>query len=55
MPKFAMTTGYSILQEEVQKGINSMKNDKATGSDEISTETLKALDLPQCESNNNAL
>ena len=44
MPKFAMTTGYNILQEEVQKAITSLKNDKATGSDEISTEMLKALD-----------
>jgi len=39
-----MTTGYNILQEEVQKAISSMKNGKATGSDEISTEMLKALD-----------
>ena len=44
MPKFAMTTGYNILQEEVQKAIISLKNGKATGSDEISTEMLKALD-----------
>ena len=44
MPKFAMTTGCNILQEEVQKAINSMKNGKATGSDELSTEVLKALD-----------
>ena len=44
MPKFAMTTGNNILQEEVQKAITSMKNCKATGSDEISTEMLKALD-----------
>ena len=41
---FAMTTGNNILQEEVQKAINSMKNGKAIGSDEISTEMLKALD-----------
>ena len=44
MPNFAMTTGYNILPEEVQKAINSMKNGKATGLDEISTEMLKALD-----------
>ena len=44
MPKLAMKTGYNILQEEVQKAISSMKNGKATGSDEISTEMLKALD-----------
>ena len=44
MPKFAMTTGNNILQEEVQKAITSMKHGKATGSDEISTEMLKALD-----------
>ena len=44
MPNFAMTTGNNILQEEVQKAINSMKNGKETGSDEISTEMLKVLD-----------
>ena len=44
MPRFAMTTGNNILQEGVQKAITSMKNGKATGSDEISTEMLKALD-----------
>ena len=42
MPKSAMRTGYNILQEEVQKAISSMKNGKATGSDEISAEMLKA-------------
>ena len=44
IPKFAMTTGNNILQEEVQKAINSRKNGKATRSDEISTEMLNALD-----------
>ena len=44
IPKFAMTTGYNILQEEVQKAITSLKNGKATGSDDISSEMLKALD-----------
>ena len=39
-----MTTGHNILQEEVQKAISSMENSKTTGSDEISTEMLKALD-----------
>ena len=44
IPRFAMTTGNNILQEEVQKAISSMKKGKATGSGEISTEMLKALD-----------
>ena len=44
IPRFTMTTGNNILQEEVQKAISSMKKGKATGSDEISIEMLKALD-----------
>ena len=44
IPRFTMTTGNNILQEEVQKAISSMRKGKATGSDEISTEMLKALD-----------
>ena len=36
MPRFAMTTGNSILLQEVQQAIISVKNGKATGSDEIS-------------------
>ena len=34
----------SILKEEMEKEIQSMKNGKTTGSDEISTEILRALD-----------
>ena len=44
MPKFAMISGFNILQEEVHKVIPSMNNSKATMLDEISTEMLKALD-----------
>ena len=41
---FEITSGQSILKEEVEKAIQSMKNGKATGSDEMSTEMLRALD-----------
>ena len=44
MPQFEITSGQSILKEEVEKTIQSMKRGKATGSDEISTEMLRALD-----------
>ena len=44
VPQFEIISGQSILKEEVEKAIQSMKNGKATGSDEISTEILRALD-----------
>ena len=44
MPQCAAIRGESILKEEVEKAINSMKNGKAVGPDNISTEALKALD-----------
>ena len=44
MLQFDITSGQSILKEEVEKAIQSMKRGKATGSDEISTEMLRALD-----------
>ena len=44
MPQFEITSGQSILKEEVEKTIQSMKKGKATGSDEISTEMLRVLD-----------
>ena len=44
MPQFEITSGQSILKEEVEKTIQSMKKGKATGSDEISTEMLRTLD-----------
>ena len=44
MPRFKITSGQSILKEEVEKAIQSMKRGKATGSDEISAEMLRALD-----------
>ena len=43
MPQFEITSEQSILKEEVEKAIQSMKRGKATGSDEISTEMLRAL------------
>ena len=44
MPQFENTSGQSILKEEVEKAILSMKRGKVTGSDEISTEMLRVLD-----------
>ena len=44
MPQFEITSGQSILKEEVEKTIQSMKKGKATCLDEISTEMLRALD-----------
>ena len=44
MPQFEITSGQSILKEEVEKAIQSMKRGKATGSVEILTEMLRALD-----------
>ena len=44
MPQFEITSGQSILKEEEEKTIQSMKKRKAIGSDEISTEILRALD-----------
>ena len=43
MPQFEITSGQSNLKE-VEKTVQSMKKGKATGSDEISTEMLRALD-----------
>ena len=43
MPQFEITSGQSILKEEVEKAIQSMKRRKATGQDEISTEMLRTL------------
>ena len=44
MPQFEITSRWSILKEEMEKAIQLMKRGKATGSDEISTEMLRALD-----------
>ena len=44
MPKFEVTSGESIMKEEIQKALKSMKNGKATGPDEIPAEAPKALD-----------
>ena len=44
MPQLQFISGESILKEEAEKVIESQKRGKATGSDEISTELLRALD-----------
>ena len=44
MPKFEVTSGASIMKEEIQKALKSMKDGKATGPDELPAEALKALD-----------
>ena len=44
MPKFAVTSVASIMKEEIQKALKSMKDGKATGTDKSPAETLKALD-----------
>ena len=44
MPKFEVTSGASIMKEDIQKALKSMKDGKATGPDELSAEALKALD-----------
>ena len=44
MPKFEVTCGASIMKEEIQKALKSMKDGQATGPDELPAEALKALD-----------
>ena len=44
MPKFQVTSGESIMKDEIQKAIKSMKDGKAVGADELPAEALKALD-----------
>ena len=43
-PQLDITSGQSILKEEVEKAIQSMNKGKATGPDEISTEMVRTLD-----------
>ena len=40
MPKFEVTSGASIMKEEIQKALKSMKDGKATGTDELPAEAL---------------
>ena len=49
MPKFEVTSGASIMKEEIQNALKSMKDGKATGTDELPAETLKALDEDNIE------
>ena len=44
MPKFEVTSGTSIMKDEIQKALKSMKDGKATGPDESPAEALNALD-----------
>ena len=44
MRKFEVTSGASIMKEELQKALKSMKDGKATGPDELPAEALKPLD-----------
>ena len=37
MPKFEVTSGAIIMTEEIQKALKSMKDGKATGTDELPT------------------
>ena len=49
--KFEVTSGASIMKEEIQKALKSMKDGKATGTDELPAEALKALDEHNIEKN----
>ena len=44
MSSFEVMSGGNIMKEEVELVIKSMTGKKAAGPDELSTETLKALD-----------
>ena len=44
MPKFEVTGGESIMKDEIQTAIKSMKDGKASGTYELPAEALKALD-----------
>ena len=44
IPKFEVTRGESIMKDEIQKALKSLKDRKATGTDELPAAALKALD-----------
>ena len=44
MPKFEVISGVSIMKEEIQKALTSMKDGKATGTNALPAESLKAID-----------
>ena len=44
MPKFEVTGGATIMKEEIQKALKTMKDGKVTGPDELPAESLNALD-----------
>ena len=41
MPKAEVTSGESTMKDEMQKALKSMKDGKATGTDELPAEALK--------------
>ena len=49
MPKFEVTSGESIIKDEIQRALKSMKDGKAAGTDELPPEALKALDEQNIE------
>ena len=49
MPMFEVISGSSIMEEEIQKVLKSMKDGKAIGPDELAAEALKALDEQNIE------
>ena len=49
MPKFEVTSGTSIMKEEIQKALKLIKDGKATDPDELPAEALKALDEDNIE------
>ena len=44
VPKFEVTSGASVVKEEIQKALESVKDGKAAGPDELPAEALEALD-----------
>ena len=42
MPKFEVTSGARIMKEEIQIALKSMKDGKATGTDELPAEALES-------------
>ena len=49
MPKFEVTSGESIMKDEIQKALKSMKDGKATDTHKLPAEALKALDEQNIE------
>ena len=43
MPKFEVTSGTSIMKEEIQKALKSMKDGKATGPGELPARNTESI------------